>query len=65
MDNMFKWVFPNRRVLVCSIIGTGIGVFLGSSMGVTAMGTAINGAPVFGIIGLVIGNLSGRLIRDV
>jgi uncharacterized membrane protein (DUF485 family) len=51
-----------KNVTAFTIAGIGIGVFVGSSMGVAAFGGAVNAAWVFGPVGGFIGLLvSGRL----
>ena len=46
-----------KRKLTGAAIGLIVGAFLGSMTGVAAMGTAVNGMWVFGLIGAVIGGL--------
>ncbi|MBR9817286.1 MAG: hypothetical protein GYB52_11710 [Rhodospirillales bacterium] len=46
-----------KRMLTGAAIGLIVGAFLGSMTGVSAMGTAVNGMWVFGLIGAFIGGL--------
>ncbi|SIT21374.1 hypothetical protein SAMN02744133_10868 [Thalassospira xiamenensis M-5 = DSM 17429] len=46
-----------KRMLTGAAIGLIVGAFLGSMTGVAAMGTAVNGMWVFGLIGAFIGGL--------